>query len=991
MHSLYTMHVFINPTRLFLFVLLSFLPVLSSAQSKVLKQQAPWQQHVDHDIRVVFDEKQKILRCFQTITYTNNSPDVINLIPFHIWPNAFSGRHTVYGKEAIINGNKKFFNATEEERGALDSLNFAVNGIPARYYEDSINPDVVYLALPQALNTGDKITITTPFRVKIPWLFSRMGYNGNLFSITQWYPKPAVYDVNGWNVFPYAEQGEYYSEFGDYSVSLDVPANWRVAATGELQDSAEFAWLDSLVLGHDTTERTGRKTLVYKQIKVSDFAWFAKPDFKVAKGKSTLPNGHVVTNFAFYNGWKKANAPSMLNAIDKALHYYSGRVGMYPYRYCSVVIGPLQGAGGMEYPMITICADASEGTIIHEVGHNWFQGMLGSQEREHPWMDESINTFYQQQAEGKGADEYSNGDKFSANSGYAAFRLTHDVGQFQCGHLHSRSYTGVNYGAIVYAINPQRFLYLQEYLGRSVLDSCMKTYFRKWQYKHPLPADIQATMEQVSGKNLGWFFDGLLAGPAPDVAIKSVKKSKRGYIVNIKNKTPYELPFKLQWRYGTRKESMWLHSDTILELKGKMQEISLNASGYLPETNLANNDAKVSKAILKTWGKARFGLPGFYTRGQNRHWVFPMFFMWNKYDGYTPGLVFSNLTFPRRNWEYWVAPLYGVKSKDMVGFAGLRRNIFHHGGPFALTEIGFNLRRFNFLPVSLYSEPAIYNRWAIKVNQYFRVSKPWVSNRLETEFTRVRLNKILSLTASTWESDVARISWIRESAKKLMPFNTRMDVLGGGNVGPYRIGNFLMANATAEIYIPYPNKSKKNIGFRAKGFASGMIHDYAGSTGNFVIPVSAPQFAPNDPTFSHMAVARSAGFGTGNGYWSQMLVNGANGIRMFPANLNSDRWVTGVNLNTHVLPFLPVQVFFDAAFIPKSVGLQEQLPFAGGLSFSTRLGKSAGFEANLPLFYSRTFKDFVALNPRFKWYEFASFRMKLDLNDPFDIVRNFIY
>jgi hypothetical protein len=463
---------------------------------------------------------------------------VIQRIPFHIWPNAFSGRHTAYGKEAIINGNKKFFNATEDEQGALDSLNFSVNGIPARYNEDSINPDIVYLVLPQSLNTGEEITIATPFRVKIPWLFSRMGYNGDLFSITQWYPKPAVYDVNGWNTFPYAEQGEYYSEFGDYAVSLDVPANWRVAATGELQDSAEFAWLDSLVLGRDTAERTGRKTLLYKQTEVSDFAWFAKPDFQVAKGKSTLPDGHEVTTFAFYKASKKVNGPSILNAIDKGLQYYSGRVGIYPYRYCSVVIGPLQGAGGMEYPMITICADASEGTIIHEVGHNWFQGMLGSQEREHPWMDETINTFYQQQAEGKGTDEYSPGDNFSVNSGYAAFRLTHDVGQFQCGHLHSRSYTGVNYGAIVYAINPQRFLYLQEYLGRSVMDSCMKTYFRKWQYKHPLPADLQATMEQVSGKKLGWFFDGLLAGPAPDVAIQSVKKSKTGYVVNINNKTP---------------------------------------------------------------------------------------------------------------------------------------------------------------------------------------------------------------------------------------------------------------------------------------------------------------------------------------------------------------------------------------------------------------------------------------------------------------------
>lgn len=997
LHSLYTMSALFIPVQRFLPLLLTILPVLVSAQSVRSKKQSAWQQQVDHRIEVIFQESAKSLDCKQTIVYTNNSPDVLLQIPFHIWPNAFSGRHTAYGKEAVINGNTKFFNLTEQERGSLDGLNFTVNGIPAAHTADAVNPDIVYLSLPKPLGSGEKITISTPFRVKIPWLFSRLGYNGDLFSITQWYPKPAVYDVNGWNVFPYAEQGEYYSEFGDYEVTLDVPANWRVAATGELQDSAEFAWLDSLVTGRDTTERTGRKTLTYKQKMVSDYAWFAKPDFQVAKGKTALPGGLEVTTYAFYQNSKKANGPSMLAAIDKALQYYSRRVGLYPYRYCTVVIGPLEGAGGMEYPMITICNDASEGTIIHEVGHNWFQGMLGSQEREHPWMDESINTFYQQQAEGKGADEYSPGDKFSANSNYAAFRLTHDVGQFQCGHLHSRDYTGVNYGAIVYAINPQRFLYLQEYLGRSVMDSCMKTYFRKWQYKHPLPSDLQATFEEVSGKKLTWFFDGLLSGPAPDMAIQSVQKSKSGYIVKINNKTPYELPVKLQWRYGTRKESMWVHSDTTVELKGKMQEVVLNASGYLPESNMANNDATTGRAILKTWGKGKFGLPGLYTRGQNKHWVFPMFFMWNKYDGYTPGLVFSNLTFPRRNWEYWLAPLYGVKSKEIVGFAGLRRNIFHRSGPFALTEVGLNLRRFSFQPMYAYREISTYNRWALKATNYFRLIKPWVSNRLETEITRVRLNEIISLTAATWESDVARVSWIRESGKKLMPFNTRVDIMGGGNglfgsktqFGP-SYGEFIMANATAEIYIPYPNKSKKNIGFRAKGYASGMFHNYKGSTGNFVLPISGPQFTPNDPTFSHMAVARSARFGSGNGYWSQILVNGANGIRMFP-NLNTDRWVAGVNLNTHVLPFLPIQLFFDAAVVPTSANLSENIPFAGGLSFSTRVGKSSNFEATLPLFYSKTFADFKDANPRFKWYQFATVRMRLDLNDPFDIVRNFIY
>ena len=303
---------------------------------KQASTQAGWQQRVDHKIEALLDENKRFLRCTESIKYVNNSPVELQEIWFHLWPNAFKNNRTAYGQEAIANGNKKFFSVSNEESGFLDSLNFSVNGVEAVYSFHPEHEDIIRLQLPSGLKSGDSAEIKTPFRVKIPWLFSRMGYNNDLFSITQWYPKPAVYDVNGWNAFPYLDQGEYYSEFGHYTVSLNVPANWRIAATGELQDSAEFSWLDSLVLGLDTTKRTGRKTLTYQQNNVSDFAWFAKPDFQVAKGKSVLLGGREVTNYAFYGQTKKAQGASILDAIDKALQYYSTRVGLYPYRYCTV-------------------------------------------------------------------------------------------------------------------------------------------------------------------------------------------------------------------------------------------------------------------------------------------------------------------------------------------------------------------------------------------------------------------------------------------------------------------------------------------------------------------------------------------------------------------------------------------------------------------------------------------------------------------------------
>lgn len=1021
LHSLYTML-----KRQFLLQISLFLPAIwvmtpGYSQNTLRQTQVSWQQRVDHRIHVRLDERQKMLHCEEEMAYTNNSPGALTEIHMHIWPNAFKNRRTAYGQEAVVKGNKKFFNVSDAEAGWLDSLKFTVNGQPAtfRYHEQF--SDIIILSLPAPLQPGSTAKISTPFRVKIPWLFSRMGYNENLLSITQWYPKPAVYDANGWNTFPYAEQGEYYSEFGTYSVSLDVPANYRVAATGRLQDSAELAWLAELAEGGDEPDlRSGRKTLTYVQENVSDFAWFANPDFKVKQGSTTLPGGRKVTTYAFYTeqagrvlpGGKKLpvsqkiDGGKIIEAIDKGLTYYSRRVGVYPYDYCTVVIGQLQGAGGMEYPMITICTDASEGTIIHEVGHNWFQGMLGSQEREYPWMDESINTFYQNQAEGKSSEELSPGDKLKPTGTYAGFRLSHDFGVYQCGHLHSASYTSINYGTIVYGINPQRFQYLQEYLGRTRMDTCMHRYFRKWQYRHPLPGDMKAVFEKESGEDLSWFFDHLISGPAPDYAISSVKKKSKGYQVKINNKSGYDLPARVQWRFGTRKEGVWVHGDTTLFIPVGANAVSVNATGNLPERNLANNDAEL-KGLFKTWGNTVVGFPNLYKRGENRVWFLPWLFSWNRYDGWMPGLVLSNISFPRRNWEWWAVPMYGLRSSTVTGLAGIRRNLYHGSGLLTKTELTLNLRRFSF-EGSVFEAPVVaYNRGGAKAVMTFRRRKAWVAPRLEAEYSLVRLDRTDYLSPQydsnnveigqvrrfdrrVWENDLLRISFIRESGKKLLPAIIRADFFMGGYKGTlspqtrYNPGSFMMGNIEAAAYIPYPNKSKKEVGLKVKGWASVMTYKFDnGQSGKFVLPVSAPRGNPNDFSFSQTMIARSAEFRSGDGIWSNMLTS-ANGIRMFP-NLNTNQWVAGLSVQSHILPVLPIQVFADVAMAPDF----DQPLWAGGITWWQHIGIHTTSEISLPLFYSSTFRDYVSLQG-LKWYQLFNFRVNLDLNDPFALVRTIL-
>ena len=208
-----------------------------------LFSQAYFQQEVNYKINVKLNDAKNTLKAFEEIEYINNSPDVLNEIWFHLWPNAYKDNSSSLVKQQVENGNLKLFFAEPAERGFIDSLDFKVNGIAVDFEFKEI--DYGKIKLPQPLLPNQKIFITTPFFVKIPNArFSRMGHDKQAYYISQWYPKPAVYDRQGWHPLPYLEKGEFFSEFGSFTVAIELPQNYMVAATGELvNDSTEQIWL----------------------------------------------------------------------------------------------------------------------------------------------------------------------------------------------------------------------------------------------------------------------------------------------------------------------------------------------------------------------------------------------------------------------------------------------------------------------------------------------------------------------------------------------------------------------------------------------------------------------------------------------------------------------------------------------------------------------------------------------------------------------------
>ncbi|TDH26500.1 M1 family peptidase [Segetibacter sp. 3557_3] len=492
-------------------VLLSFGFVSTYSQSQY------WQQEVNYNIKVSLTDSNHSLDGFARIEYINYSPDSLSFIWFHLWPNAYKNDKTAFSEQLLKLGRKDFYFSKPEDRGYINRLQFKADEIAARVEEDSANIDLIKLILPRTLPPGAKTIITTPFHVKLPFNFSRGGHVGQDYQVTQWFPKPAVYDRYGWHPMPYLDQGEFYSEFGSYDVELTVPSIYQVAATGVLQDTEKLNELKSKGKVSTTDSTT---TWRYKQDSIHDFAWFASKDFLASYDTVMLSSGKKIDVFSYYHDKDKAKWGKTIDYAKQGIRHYSNWIGDYPYTVAKVVQGSEnENSGGMEYPTITLITTEETGheldaTIVHEIGHNWFYGALASNERNHPWMDEGMNTYYQKRYELRKYKTYGFlptrakglARKAPEDEEELFLKLITKLNQDQPIETPSAKFTKVNYGIIAYLKASRWMALLEKQVGTTTFDSCMKQYYREWKFKHPYPADFKASMEKSSGKNLDSVF-----------------------------------------------------------------------------------------------------------------------------------------------------------------------------------------------------------------------------------------------------------------------------------------------------------------------------------------------------------------------------------------------------------------------------------------------------------------------------------------------------
>lgn len=1009
-----------------------------------------FQQQVNYEIHVELNDVKHELSASEKIEYTNNSTDTLTEIYFHLWPNGYKDDETALAKQLYNEADFAMLSASPKKRGFIDSLDFYVNDAKAEWSYDADHSDICKVKLNEPLRPGGKITITIPFHIKIPAAsISRMGHRGQAYYITQWYPKPAVYDRYGWHAIPYLSQGEFYSEFGAFDVYITLPQNYVLGATGDLKDEEELKWLDEkvketeaiTVFPEDMTfppSAKEMKTLHYQQDCVHDFAWFADKRFHVMKGRVELPESkRSVTSWILFTNnqtewWKKA-----LEYVNDATLYGSKWVGEYPFNNVTAVDGAMPGTGGMEYPTITLIGevigeDNLEMTIAHEVGHNWFYGMLGSNEREHPWMDEGLTNFFEMRY---GYTKYSAGvekeeDPLLQRGGavnlFGISKITNKEMQMmeylrgarrntdQSPDTAAQYISSSNYSGDVYSKTSVCLDYLKAWLGDSLFDACMHDYFNQWKFRHPYPEDVKAVFEATSKQNLDWIFNDLFRSKKKmDYGISSATRlaipadggaSSTGYLLKLKNRGEVAGPFavstlrkgkveRVQWEAGFEK------SKTLLVNCDSCDAIRVDAMNVIPELNERNNFIRTSGA-LKKWDPLKLRFFNAAERPDKTQIYFLPTVGYNLYDKVMAGMAFYNVNFMPKKFESVLNPMYSFKAKEMTG-GGMLSYSWHPESRFVqefnITS-GFSSYHFNdesFTDIN--GEGSALLRYSKLDNSFNMVMRKKSTNyaREVISFHSTFINTgyveyipadneihphdatghYIASTANA-KRVYNTLSWTFEKTKAVNPYFLRTSF--SMNTG------FMRGDVEGNYTISY---GKPKHGFEIRGFAAMVGDDQTISSDVEAVDYRLKMSGWNgrsDYMFSEVFIGRSETEGS----WSHQFIIRDGGFKVPTASGISSTWLAALNFKTSLPGKLPIRLFADLGFYDYKDYPEEYkaLPmFDYGVEIDV---VKDIFVVYLPIGWSDDIEYYYSQNPTFEKYS-SKIRFEFNLSklNPVEAIR----
>lgn len=559
-----------------------------------------WQQRVKYKMDIAMDAKTHRVTGKQQLAYTNNSPDTLFRVFYHLYWNAFQPGsmmdqrsqalgQKIVGKDAAGNDRHdwdarvtdRISKLTPGEIGYQKILSLKMDG---RQQAWKTEETILVVELDKPILPRSTVTFDMDFESQVPVQIRRSGRNnkeGVDYSMAQWYPKICEYDNEGWHPTPYIAR-EFYGVWGDYDVKITIDKKYVLAGTGYLQNPNQIGY--GYEKAGTKVARPAGNTLTWHFVapNVHDFVWAADPEYKHISKKVDNFTAHF---FYLENETTRETWPKLAEMIPTAYAYIKKHYGEYPWEQYSFIQG---GDGGMEYPMATLIMgngkmDGLYGVAIHEWMHSWYQGMLATNESLYPWMDEGFTTFAEDNTIGNTVDSLK-GAWHLAGSYRSYFYLVRS-GMEEPISTHADHYnTNFAYGISSYSKGAVFLEQLGYVIGAANRDAGLLRYYRDWRFKHPNANDFIRVMEKESGLQLGWYLQYMVNTTRHiDYALDSIYPSNGKTVVVIQNKGDFPMPV-----------------DLMVETKDGRKEMH-----YIPQTLMfgikPNEDESVKRIVHDGW------------------------------------------------------------------------------------------------------------------------------------------------------------------------------------------------------------------------------------------------------------------------------------------------------------------------------------------------------------------------------------------------------
>ncbi|MGC6431220.1 MAG: M1 family metallopeptidase [Jejuia sp.] len=570
-------------------------PVFTSTPSQ---QASYWQQHADYKMEIDMDVNTYQYKGKQELVYTNNSPDVLDKVFYHLYFNAFQpGSEMDVRSRTIADPDPRVGDRISKlqpnEIGYIKVNTLTQNGKPVTH--ETVGT-VLEVKLDAPIKPGESVTFNMDFDAQVPLQIRRSGRNnkeGVALSMTQWYPKLAEYDFEGWHADPYIGR-EFHGVWGDFDVKLTIDKNYVVGGTGYLKNE---------------TTNGDKKTLHFTAPKVHDFTWAADPEY--IHDTMQVPNGPLL-NFYYKSTLEKDKLENWKKMQPKAvelMQYFSEHIGTYPYDQYSIIQG---GDGGMEYAMCTLITGNRKfgslvGVTAHEMAHTWFQFLLATNEAKHEWMDEGFTSYI---SDWVMAAIFDKNEPNPAKNAYRGYYYLAKSGKEQPLTTHADRYEyNQVYGISAYSKGEVFMAQLAYVIGAENLKKTIKSYFDTWAFKHPTPNDFIRVAEKVSGLELDWYLtDFGQTTNTIDYAVKSVKGStvtleRKGLMpmpidiaVTYEDGSTEDFYIPLQIMRGEKptsatviKDWAWAYPTYTFNTEKEIKSVQIDPSGLMADVESSNN------------------------------------------------------------------------------------------------------------------------------------------------------------------------------------------------------------------------------------------------------------------------------------------------------------------------------------------------------------------------------------------------------------------